>query len=86
MAQSAARRVGSGFDEVLATCEYLECSPSANDDGPPFRGHPNVTPGGRSANAGSYRLSTPESELSFTRNTRIAGFRNKFAGPARQGT
>ena len=86
MAQSAARRVGSGWTEVYNIIDDLECSPSKDDEGFPFRGHPNVRPSGRSANAGRYTLSTPESEMHFTRNTQIAGFRNKFAGPARQGT
>jgi len=83
---SAARRTGSGFEEVKAICDHLECSPSQDDDKPAFRGHPNVTPGGRSANAGSYTLSTPESEMQFRRNTTVAGFRDKFARRARQGS
>jgi hypothetical protein len=80
----AVGRRGLSHDEVKSICDSLECSPSQHDDGPAFKGHPNVTPGGKAANAGSYHLSTPESEFSYTRNTKIAGFRDKFAGPARQ--
>jgi hypothetical protein len=81
----AVGRRGLSHGEVKSICDSLECSPSANDDGPAFRGHPNVTPGGRSANAKSYHLSTPESSMTFSRNTKIAGFSDKFARGARQG-
>lgn len=75
---------GQTYDEVKSICDHLECSPSQHDEGAPFRGHPNVTPKGKSANAGSYHLSTPESEMHYTRNTKIAGFSDKFARGARQ--
>jgi hypothetical protein len=85
MAQSAARRVGSGWTEVYNIIDDLECSPSKDDEGAPYQGHPNVSPGGKAANAGKYTLSTPESEMHFTRNTTVAGFRDKFARKATQG-
>jgi hypothetical protein len=84
MAQSAARRVGSGWTEVFNIIDDLEVSPSKDDDGRPYAGHPNVRPSGKAANARRYTLATPESEMHFVRNTTIAGFRNKFAGPARE--
>lgn len=75
---------GLGFEEVKSIVTRLECSPSANDDHPAFTGHPNVTPGGKAASARNMKLSTPESSMTFSRNTKIAGFSGKFARGARQ--
>jgi hypothetical protein len=77
-------RRGISHSEVKSICDSLECSPSQHDDSLPFKGHPNVSPGGKAASANGMHLSTPESEMHFTRNTKIAGFSGKFAGPARQ--
>lgn len=77
---------GQTHSEVKSVLDRLEVSPSANDDGAPFRSHPSITvTGKRSANAGRYTLSTPESEFQMKRNSgTIPGYTRKFARGARQ--